>query len=272
MASNLIPLPALWNGNRERRNSSSQDYQTAAVPTLSSREIAPSLYSLIESMGPFPPYSVVVGQCRDGLPLMIDLDNPKSGSILVVGENVYEKTQIMKTLGHSASLINKPGLVQISLISNNISRYSDLEQYPNCHAWHHAYDRAAAEMIIELASLAEQRRWGRETGRAMMLLIDDFQSLAPILSDDRIYLSFKTLVSRGPTSGIWPILSINPGDERSDQGQLLHSFGTYIFEKVSRDLSSAGNSNNARQAGLSYPPNYNVIIGGRLIPISVLSV
>jgi hypothetical protein len=272
MATNLLNLPTFWKGNQERELSDNRDYQPREILSQSILSATPSIYSILNSFGPFPPYSLVVGMCRDGLPFMIGLDNPKSGSILVVGENSIEKTQILKSISFSASILNNPNQVRLCVITNKVDRYADLMKYPNCQALLTPFERAAGEMVIEFAAIAEQRRSGRERGEALMLLIDDFQSFAPMLSDYSVYLNLKALVAKGPNSGIWPIISIKPGDVHSAKGQLLRSFGTYIFEKVDNDPGLIPGSELMTPPELIHQPNYNVIIGGRLIPISNLSV
>ncbi len=271
MATNLLNLSTFWKSNPEISLTDNQDHQSREVLPRRRLNAAPSIYSILNSFGPFPPYSFLVGVCQDGLPFMISLDNPKSGSILVVGENSVEKTQILKAMSLSASMLNNPDQVSLCVITNKVDRYANLMKYPNCHALLTPYERAAGEMVIEFASIAEQRRSGRERGGVMMLLIDDYQSFAPMLSDYSVYLNLKTLVTKGPSSGIWPIISINPEDVHSTKGQLLHSFGTYIFEKVDNYPELLPTVESMKHPELIYQPNYNVIIGGRLIPISNLS-
>ena len=103
-----------------------------------------------------------------------------------------------------------------------------------------------------------------------MLLIDDFQSLNPMLSDFSVYLNLKTLVTNGPKSGVWPLISIEPDDIHSSRGQLLRSFGTYVFEKAENDLSYLPQIGDSNPGELIFEPNFNVIVGGRLFPISNL--
>lgn len=272
MAIKISNLPNLWNGNHRGTITNYQDHPPPEIQSRFGLSSAPSIYSIIKSFGPFPPYSLVVGMCRDGLPFMISLDNPKSGSILVVSENSIEKTQIIRTLSLSACMINNPDQINLCIITSKVDQYSDIMNYPNCQSLITPYERAAGEWVIEYASIAEQRRAGHELGAAMLLIIDDYMSFAPMLSDYSVYLNLKTLVTLGPNSGIWPIISIKPADVHSSKGQLLRSFGTYIFEKAISDsgLTHAGSPVN--QPELVYQPNYNVIIGGRLIPISNLSV
>jgi hypothetical protein len=267
MVTSLIP--SSW------RNAQSPVATDVGIQDFPQEQIlnpTPSVYSVLDSFGPFPSYSLMVGICDDGFPFMLGLDNPRSGSILVVGENNREKSQILRTMSLSASLINRPEEISLCVITNRPNQYADLTKFPNCQAIISPYERAAGEMVIEFSSIVEQRRSGRERGESLMLLIDDFRSINSILSDFDVYLNLKTMVSAGPTSGVWPIISIEPDDVHSSRGQLLRSFGTYIFEKVDNERPYLPENGTINSSDKVYEPNFNVIVGGRLIPISNLLV
>lgn len=264
MAINFANLPALWGGSQQKQVGI--DLQS---PTSANGKSA-SLSSILYEFSPFPPYSLVIGQCMDGLPFMLGLDNPRSGAILLVGDNAREKQQVISTMSISARRINHPDAVSWWLISSNPHQYAGLADSPHCKAVVSSHDRAAGELVIEMASIVEQRRFGRERGGAHVLMVDDFRTLAPMLADYSVYLNLKTLVSKGPGCGIWPLISARPGDARSEQGQVLRTFGTYIFEKNGHDssLPSAGRD---ERPSPQFQPNFNVIVGGRLIPITSLA-
>lgn len=264
MTTSIGNLPALWSGRQQgkvpvRLN----DSTTAASPELFSLD----LHSVLFEFGPFPPYSLIVGQCLDGLPFMLSLDNPKSGSILLVGEQDRQKSQILKTMGVSSCHINHSGEIGWSLITRKPHCYGDIANSPNCQHVISPHDRAAGELVIEMASTLEQRRFGREHGRTQVLMIDDFQSFLPVLSDYSVYLNLKTLVTKGPSRGIWPLISIRSEEANTERGQLLRSFGTYIFEKVGRGSAAYAPTNTPPASAPTFQPDFNVIVGGRLIPI-----
>ena len=265
MVTSLIP--SVW---QDTRTTVSPGMNVQQIPPQDIINPAPSIYSILESYGPFPNQSLMVGICADGFPFMLDLNNPRSGSVLVVGENTHERSQIMKTMCLSASLINRPDQISIFVISNKPHQYAELSKYPNCQAIISPYERSSGELVIEIASIVEQRRSGRERGGSLMLIIDDFQSINSILNDFSVYLNLKTMVNTGPQNGVWPIISIQPDDVHSSRGQLLRSFGTYIFEKVDSDQTFLPENGEIDPNEQVYAPNFNVIVGGRLIPISNL--
>ena len=264
MAFNLANLPALWGG------SSLGQAPVGTQATASSLDYQQTLSSILDEFSPFPAYSLVIGRCLDGLPFMLGLDNPRPGSILLVGDQHLEKHNILSTMSTSACRINGPGEVTWSLVSDSPNRYPDLVKSPHCQVVISPHDRAAGDLIIELASVVEQRRFGRERGSTHVVLVDDFRSFAPMLSDYRIYLNLKTLISKGPGCGIWPLISATTGDAHTEQGHLLRTFGTFIFEKnqPSGDRFIPPRSRNTTHAGNQ--ADFNVIVGGRLIPITSL--
>lgn len=272
MEINLLNLPVLKQDDRSRLFPGYGESSLNEIQIQPERASTPSLYSTLDEYGAFPPYSLVIGLSNDGLPFMLDLDNPKSGSILAVGETGSGKTQLLKVISTSACLLNNPQNVSLHVISKKANEYSSLFSFPHCQAFLHPYDRAAGELVIELASIAEQRRTGRELGGMMMLIIDDFSSISRILSDYSVYLNLKTLVSRGPKSGIWPIISINPNDVHEEKGHFLRTFGTYIFERSSSQAQFTPPHNPTIDSSEVYLPSFDVIIGGSLTPIINLSV
>lgn len=246
--------------------------QVASPPGDSRTGTGVTLASVLYEFGPFPTYSLVIGQCLDGLPFMLGLDNPNSGAVLVVGERDQAKIQVLSTMGASACRINHPEEVAWSLISRSPRQYPGLVDSPHCQDIVSPFDRAAGDLVVELASLVEQRRFGRERGGMHVLMIDDFRSFAPVLSDYSVYLNLKTMVSKGPACGVWPLISARPDDAYSPQGQILRDFGTYIFEKNAVDDRQMSPSGDSLSPKPGFQPAFNAIVGGRLIPISGLPV
>lgn len=266
MALNLLNPPTLWEPGE-------YDVYKSRPSRLRTRwETMPSLRSILDTYGAFPAHSLVIGMCTDGLPFMLDLDNPKSGSVLVVGEKGCGKTGLLRTMAISACNLNHSRGVKIHVICRQAREYADLLNYAHCETMLNAYDRAAGELVVELASISEQRRSGRERGEKIMLIIDDLANFEGMLRDYSVYLNLKSLISRGPMSGVWPLAAINLNDIREKRGQLLRSFGTYIFEKSDiRPQTLLEDSFNT--AGETFiQPNFDAILGGRLVPISSLSV
>jgi hypothetical protein len=272
MVTNLLNLPVLKRDTGKILSPDKHGISQTDIQIFQKRAAAPDLYNVLGAYGAFPQFSLVIGLSGDGLPFMLDLDNPKSGSILVVGETGCGKTRLLNVVGQSACALNTPQDVSLFVISNRAHEFGGLLNYPHCQGLVAPYDREAGELIIELASIAEQRRTGRELGSKILLVIDDFSSISQILNDYSVHLNFKTLITQGSKSGIWPIVSINPNAVQEEKYRLLRTFGTYIFERSSNQPQLMTPQNGGYDSIAAYTPTFDVIIGGSLNPIINLAV
>lgn len=230
------------------------------------------LRSFLDSNSSFPAYSLVIGVCNDGSPFALSLDNPKTGSILIVGDDFDEIIQLLKVMSLSTCLLNDPRDVKLLVISGHLNKFAELHGFPHCEEILAPDEQKAGEVVIELASIASQRIFGKYSGSRIVLIIDDLSSCRNLISDDYVYFNLKSLIKRGPNSGIWPIISMPSHTVNDTNRQLLHSFGTYIFNKPAQAsptrlfLGQGMAPNNIKSA------NFDVIIGGRLIPVANLSI
>jgi len=146
----------------------------------------------------------------------------------MAGYDRYELTQILRTMVISACRINSSDNINIVLITKNSANYADLNSYPHFQALS-PYDRNTGETVIEIASVSEQRRSGRERGAAVMLMIDGFQDFSKMLSDYSVFLNLRSLVASGPKSLIWPIITVSANAARNVNDQ-LGGFDTCIAQ------------------------------------------
>lgn len=186
-----------------------------------------NLDSILDTYRPFPDYSTVLGLCTDSFPFMLGLDNPRSGSVLIAGYNKHGLTQMFRTVISSACRINDPEKVSYVLITSNPENYLDISDFPHCQGLLSPYDKISGETVIELASVSEQRKYGRELGSTIILVIDGFQDFSTMLSDYSVYLNLRSLITSGPKSKIWPFISVSENPSKKD---LLLDFGTYIMQ------------------------------------------
>jgi hypothetical protein len=62
--------------------------RTAGTPIRSkgkARTFSISLRQVVNDISPLPPYSIVIGGCEDGMHFYLTLDDPRPGSILIIG-------------------------------------------------------------------------------------------------------------------------------------------------------------------------------------------
>jgi len=220
----------------------------------------PSLKRIIQEFRPFPEKTVILGLCEDHLPFVLDLKNPRSGSLLISGEPGSGKTNLLGTIARSASMIESPDSICYCIISTKPDELADLYNAPHCQALVAPYDRAAGEIILALSAIAEQRRSGRERGPALLLLIDDIYPLLAHYFDFNTFLHLKWLVQNGPRSKVWPVISIQTNNVWDLSRDFVNIFPFRIVGHQNR-LLTQGNQANEDSYTRSNSTNYfNAII------------
>jgi hypothetical protein len=186
----------------------------------------PELNELLRQMGPQPDYSMLVGLCSDGLPLMLDLSDPTPGSILITGDSGCGKTSLLQAMILSACRLNAPQQAQFLAITPNHSEWSDLADDEHCLGLYTADMRASSQAIIEYTEIGNQRRSGRERGAATILAIDDLW-VSQYFMDAKVRRFFEWTVQYGPQNKIWPVVTVET-DREYDVRRLIQGFGTRI--------------------------------------------
>ena len=176
----------------------------------------PLLGDVLERYQPLPSQTLLIGDCDDGLPVLFDLNQPANGALLVTGDPACGKTRQLQVMVESAIRLNTPRQVQVASITSWKGDWEKILTSPDrlryCHALVPWYDREVTNLIMELSSLAEDRRNGRRRGAQVLLVIVD---LAKILDMDyEVQVNLHWLLEYGPQSGIWPIVSLE-----ASQGQ-----------------------------------------------------
>jgi len=196
------------------------DDQSALVDTLISESVTNYPYAdrviipqhsrrTLPDLGPLPRYSSIIGVCDDGLPLLFDLSNPSAGCILILGGVQTGKYQLLKSILHSASLLNTPREVNYYVVSPDPGKFAELADYDHCSGVFSSYERSVRELVIELASIAEQRKSGRHTGAVIILAIDDLYTFLKN-REFEVDVHLKWLLKHGPNNGMWCIGTLQP--------------------------------------------------------------
>lgn len=169
-----------------------------------------TLEKLHSNIRTFPNWSILLGQCKDGLPFLLDLSDPAVGPILISGDEGCGKTHHLEVLVGSAIRTHKPSELQFSILTHNPHDWDYLqqkEQYgrylQDIHAW---YDGRAEEKIQSLTELAEARREGKENGQMVMLILDDLNFIEDLSYEAQVNL--RWLISYGAQANIWIIAAI----------------------------------------------------------------
>jgi hypothetical protein len=160
---------------------------------------------LLSAVKPVPQHSLLLGQCKDGLPFLMQLVDPEIGAILISGDTACGKTHQLQVLVDSAMRLNAPHDLQISILTHKTNEWrlfwdrTQQEKYLfQIKAW---YEPGAEALIEGLVTLAEARRDGQRVGTSILLVLDDFNFVEELSYSAQVNLHW--LLAYGAQSGIW---------------------------------------------------------------------
>jgi hypothetical protein len=191
----------------------------------------PSLEELLQRAGPFPPETIVLGACEDGLPFTLDLNNPAPGALLYCGEQANENSAWLHAALISAMRLNPSRSLQLWLVAPSSEAYQDVIHYPHLRHLAAPEELVTSALIQEVTELVEQRRHGDPRGPACLLAIDDLASLLHNI-DEELYRSLNLLLRHGPRSRVWPIATLNASQAYQIDERLLSAFRTRLIGRT----------------------------------------
>lgn len=197
-----------------------------------------ALQDVLSQAGPLPPYSLLLGACEDGLPFLLDLNNPAPGSLLVAGDRSSGKTRLLRAILSSAVMLNSPSEVAFNVIAARPDEYTGLEQEDHCEGIFAASDPCLDNFIVALSYLVEERRRSGSFGPAMVLVVDDLAELLQYISR-RAFGRLFSIVQHGPSQRVWVAAAISSEQAGAVDG-LLSGFRTRLVGSIaSPDLAEA---------------------------------
>ena len=188
---------------------------------------------LLSSIRPFPRRSLLLGQCDDALPFLIELGDPELGAILVSCEKGGGKTHQLQVVVDSAAFLHTPSQLQVAILTFKPEEWQSWQNSPKrkrhlqgIFAW---YDPWAESMLQNLVELAEVRRDDQRLGADVLLILDDFNFVEDLSYEAQVNLHW--LLEYGAQSGIWPVGAINAHHVKNYR-YWVNAFRTRIIGQV----------------------------------------
>jgi hypothetical protein len=161
------------------------------------------LEAVLRRCGPIPPTAAFLGVALDGLPVLLNLQDPSPGPLLIVGDPGSGKRRLLQVVARSADLAHPAGGI----------RHAVMTDHP--HDWEAFGLSAGCEGILSFRhaltahyvnSLATSARAGVSSRPYLLLIVDGLEALA---SDPETRLDMLWLLENGPFNSIWPIVAVS---------------------------------------------------------------
>jgi hypothetical protein len=207
--------------------------QLAAQPAPSFDRFpeTPSLRELLMNSSSLPAQTAILGVANDDqLPVLLDLNDPAPGSLLVVGDERQQALDLLRVAVISVALRNTARGVQFIVFSHRSETWNQWVDEQGLRRYSLAIVSAdstqAHEWIYRLADWAEQRDSGQYSGPPVVVLFDTLSFMTRLLPDARQRL--ENLIRSGPDVRIWSIAAISTALAGS-LGRQLEGFDTRIW-------------------------------------------
>jgi hypothetical protein len=194
---------------------------------------------LVNTIQPGSLPSLLLGECADGLPLLVELGDPHMGSILISCDHGLGKTHQLQVMADSAARMNPPSQLQLGVITFKPGEWHTWQRLPQnkkhlqgIYAW---YDPWVEGFIENLVDLAEARQDGKRNGANVLLLLDDLNFIEELSFEAQVNLHW--LLEYGAQAGIWVAGTMNA--HKAVQLQYwVDPFRTRIIGKVAADQNA----------------------------------
>ena len=180
-----------------------------------------------------PAQSAFLGLCEDGYPMLIQLDQPNNGSILIVSDDAAGRTRLAQVMADSACAANPASDFKISVIYSNENHWGKKLDDANARGYLMAKTSAtsskATDWILQLALLAEDRSFGRRQGANLLVILDEADFLLD--ADNNVRSNFLWLCQNGPHFGIHPLISVS-SEIALEMPEILNHIRTRIYGRM----------------------------------------
>lgn len=204
----------------------------------------PSLEGVLDGLERLPAYSLLLGLCEDGLPLVLDLTDPLPGPFLIAGDDQAANSSLLYSILTAAYLSNTEAEVNLHLISPDADELYELHKQPSFRIGFRP-ERPEVEIVLEeLVNLVHQRLDSGELQPIQILAIDQLDRLLNRLSPQGL-TNFHWLLGHSSQAGLWLFAAIQSIGVKKSHFNILEHFpsrmvGQMKFPRLARFFSGVG--------------------------------
>lgn len=186
------------------------------------KPVLPTVSSVMARFNPLPAEALFLGVAEDGLPVLLNVEDPVPGPVLIVGDAGTGKTNFLKSIASGVQLTHADKEIQYGIITSYLEEWNGFQRSSNCVDIFPAHKTDAENFINSVSSWAHS---SRRDSQAVLLLIDDITSIFKM--DFEARQSLRWLLLRGPSRKVWPIITMNP-----DSLNEIHPWDTFFHTRI----------------------------------------
>jgi hypothetical protein len=193
----------------------------------------PTLESVLKDTAPLPRLTALIGACEDGLPVMMDLSNPRAGSILITADACSGKTGLLGSILRSACTTSPARSLRIGLITPNPEQMGAVMDLPHIYRGRSGDDLSEEQLIAQLADIMHRRQGGLPEEPAILLAIDDLPGLLNVIEPESAAL-LEELIQKGAASQVRVIATAESAQLAGIESTAA-GFGAWLVGKTDLD-------------------------------------
>jgi hypothetical protein len=174
---------------------------------------------------PLPKDGLFLGVASDGLPVLLNLSDPRPGALLLLGDSQTGKTDFLHGVACAASATHTPDHLRFAVVTPRRQEWELWENAPHCLGVWEANDATLKDLLFDLSERV-QLSGSHET---QLLLVDDLQSMVDLDSETQENLHW--LLANGASGQVWTIATLN-ADLASNLPLWVRAFGTRIYGRI----------------------------------------
>lgn len=184
--------------------------------------------ALVSEVGVLSPGCVLIGACDDRVHFYMDLQDPRPGSVLIVGRRGAGQARLLQSILSSAVLLNSHRQLRFALLSNRADQYREILHQPHCYRAISPQSQSLSQVITQMADLAERRMQSKQADNLLILAIDGLDGVVGQL-DDQAFGDLAWLIRNSPSLRIWPFVTLEVEQADVIGEEFLDLFGTYLL-------------------------------------------
>ena len=216
--------------------------------------------------GKVPPCTAVLGLDGEGTPLLLRLSSPEVAHVLVAGTTGSGKTALLRGMGASLALFNRPHQLQLALVDPKGRGLGPLASLPHL-GWPLAQEgEEVVGLLREVVREMEQRdREGRSEPH-LVLIVDEVAELVQRVGEEVVVLLTR-LVQRGRQAGVHVMASTQRPTSQLLGGLMKANFPVRLVGRVmsGQDALLAAGVGGTGAEHLQGRGSFVMVAGGRVM-------